>query len=230
MADQTREPQYQVCLDLNDREGLTSLGLMSSFTWRNDPRHLVFLLSRYKFVAKMLSGKSKVLEIGCADAFGTRIVQQEVDDVVAIDFDPVFVRDTNARMDERWKFECRFHDMTEGPVEGGFDGAFSLDVIEHIPKEKEERFLTNICESLVKHGVLLIGTPSLESQEHASKPSREGHVNSKNHKQLKHVMSQFFENVFIFSMNDEVIHTGFYPMANYLFALCCTKRESESGE
>ena len=34
-------------------------------------------------------------------------------------------------------------------------------------------------------------------------------------------MTHHFRNVFIFSMNDEVVHTGFYPMAHYLFALCC---------
>ena len=27
-----------------------------------------------------------------------------------------------------------------------------------------------------------------------------------------------------FSMNDEVVHTGFYPMACYLLALCCEKK------
>jgi hypothetical protein len=27
----------------------------------------------------------------------------------------------------------------------------------------------------------------------------------------------------MFSMNDEVVHTGFHPMAHYLFALCCTR-------
>mgnify|MGYP007028595943 CR=1 FL=1 len=31
---------------------------------------------------------------------------------------------------------------------------------------------------------------------------------------------RFFDNVFLFSMNDEVVHTGFTPMAHYLFALC----------
>ena len=26
-------------------------------------------------------------------------------------------------------------------------------------------------------------------------------------------------------MNDEVVHTGFYPMAHYLFALCAGKKD-----
>jgi hypothetical protein len=36
-------------------------------------------------------------------------------------------------------------------------------------------------------------------------------------------MAKFFHHVFIFSMNDEVVHTGFYPMAHYLLALGCGK-------
>jgi hypothetical protein len=30
--------------------------------------------------------------------------------------------------------------------------------------------------------------------------------------------------VFLFSMNDEVVHTGFYPMAHYLFAVCADRK------
>jgi hypothetical protein len=32
-------------------------------------------------------------------------------------------------------------------------------------------------------------------------------------------MTRYFQNVFVFSMNDEVVHTGFSPMAHYLFAM-----------
>ena len=73
----TREPQYQRAVDLR-QAGLGTLGLMTNQAWEDDPRHLLFTLSRYKFVAKMLSGANHVLEVGCADAFGTRIVVQEV--------------------------------------------------------------------------------------------------------------------------------------------------------
>lgn len=177
----------------------------------------------------MLSGMRNVLEIGCADAFGTRIVLQEVGQLTAVDLDPVFVKDVLDRMDERWKFDCRVHDILEGPVEGAFDGAYALDVLEHIPQEKEERFISNIASSLTDHGVLIIGTPSLQSQEYASPPSREGHINCKDYRGLRDLVSRFFHNVFIFSMNDEVVHTGFYPMAHYLFALCCSKKQGTGG-
>jgi len=97
-------------------------------------------------------------------------------------------------------------------------------VIEHINKADEERFVANITASLESPGVLIIGMPSLQSQAHASPASQAGHVNCKDAKDLKALLLRFFQNVFIFSMNDEVVHTGFYPMAHYLFALCVGKK------
>jgi cyclopropane fatty-acyl-phospholipid synthase-like methyltransferase len=224
-VEKTREPQYQVQVTMRDTDGLASLGLTTNQVWRDDPRHLLFILARYKFVAKMLSGKDRVLEVGCGDAFGTRLVQQEVGTIHAVDFDPVFVRDVNSRMDQgRWAFDCSVHDMLAGSVAGQYDAAYSCDVIEHIPQAAEQRFVANIAHSLVDQGVLIIGSPSLQSQVYASKYSKEGHINCKDHQQLRELMWQFFHNVFIFSMNDEVVHTGFYPMAHYLFAVCVGKK------
>ena len=222
----TREPQYQEHVELARTKGLTELGLRANATWEVDPRRLMIVLARYKFVAKILAGKERVLEVGCGDAFGTRIVQQEVLSLCAIDFDPVFVEDVNRRMDNHWKFDCFVHDMLSGPVPGGFDATYSLDVIEHIPAADEDRFIANMARSVTGVGVCLIGTPSLESQTYASSGSKAGHINCKNAKGLRDLMLRQFHEVFIFSMNDEVVHTGFYPMAHYLFALAVGKRSS----
>ncbi len=179
------------------------------------------MLSRYKFVSKMLSGKQSVLEVGCADAFGTRVVLQEVGAVTAVDFDPVFVQDARDRMDPEWEFEVKFHDMLAGPVPPGeFDAAYSMDVIEHILPKDEHRFVGNIASSLTEDGVLILGSPSIHSQAYASKPSKEGHVNCKDAAGLRALTEQHFRNVFLFSMNDELVHTGFTPLAHYLIALC----------
>ena len=220
----TREPQYQSQVELQAKRGLTKLGLMSSETWQIDPRRLGFVLARYKFVSKMFSGLDEVLEVGCGDAFGSRIVKQEVRSLTAIDFDPVFVEDARIRMDSDWPFECFVHDMLDGPVSREFDGVFSLDVVEHIPVENERLFVANMVNSLNSHGVLLIGTPSLQSQQYASAGSKAGHVNCKTHETLKQLLEPYYHHVFMFSMNDEVVHTGFYPMAHYLFALCSDRR------
>ena len=222
--DHTKEQQYQIMLEYRNKRGLETLGLMTSQGWYDDPKRLAFTLSRYKFVAKMLSGANHVLEVGCADAFGTRIVVQEVRQLTAVDFDPLFVEDTNARMSDRWKFTCKTHDMLQGPFAGEFDGMYALDVLEHILPENEDLFLRNMMASLTLHGALIIGMPSLESQAYASPVSKEGHVNCKTMPDLKAAMQHYFHNVFMFSMNDEIVHTGYHKMAHYLFALCCGKQ------
>ena len=222
----TREPQYQRTLEIAAEKGLTTLGLMTNQVWVDDPRHLVFTLARYKFVSKMLSGRKHVLEVGCADAFGTRLVQQEVGKVTATDFDQTFVDDVLRRMDPQWPFDCRQHDLLTGPFPGEFDAAYAMDVIEHIPASQEDAFVGNIVRSLTPEGVLILGSPSLESQVHASPPSKQGHVNCKSGKALQALVGRFFHNVFLFSMNDEVVHTGFAPMAHYLIAIGTTRRAS----
>jgi 2-polyprenyl-3-methyl-5-hydroxy-6-metoxy-1,4-benzoquinol methylase len=110
--------------------------------------------------------------------------------------------------------------MLAGPVEGTFDAIYALDVLEHIAPDAEHRFLANAVASLSDTGIAIFGMPSLESQAYASPQSKEGHVNCKTGKDLKATLETYFHSVFIFSMNDEVVHTGFYPMAHYLMGVC----------
>jgi len=110
------------------------------------------------------------------------------------------------------------------PTKQSFDGIFSLDVLEHVQQSDEDTFLKNTCLSLNSHGALIIGMPSLESQPYASEGSKIGHVNCKTGTDLRDLMKKYFHSVFMFSMNDEVVHTGFFPMAHYLFAVCCDKK------
>lgn len=221
----TVERQYDSHIELKETKGLTQLGVEKNANWFSDPKRLVFVLSRYKFVAKMLAGKNRVLEIGCGDAFPVRIVLQEVGAVHAVDIDPLFIQDANERMEPKWPFTCAVHDIITGPLTEQFDAAYSLDVLEHIAPEHEHEFLKNTVKSLTPKGVLIVGMPSLESQSYASPLSKIGHINCKSGPNFKALMGEYFDNVFMFSMNDEVVHTGYQPMAQYLFALCTGIKE-----
>jgi 2-polyprenyl-3-methyl-5-hydroxy-6-metoxy-1,4-benzoquinol methylase len=212
----TREEQYNFLRKYERVE----LGLMLNQAWHDDPKRLLFVLSRYKFVSKILSGVRNTLEVGCGDAFATRLVQQTVPNVTVLDFDKIFIEDIKQRQSEDWPLTFLHHDILEGPPVGRYKSVYSLDVLEHITPEKENIFLTNICSVLESAGILIIGMPSLESQPYASPASKTGHVNCKSAPELRQKLEEFFDNVMIFSMNDEVVHTGFYPMANYLFAVC----------
>ena len=224
MGKQFREHQYDEISTLEEEVRVASLGRMRNFDWHNDPRRLLFTLARYKFVSKMFDGYETVLEIGCGDAFATRIVQQTVKKVTATDFDPIFIEEIHDRRQHKWELDAHVHNIVLEPTKQSFDGIFSLDVLEHVQQSDEDAFLKNTCLSLKSHGALIIGMPSLESQTYASEGSKIGHVNCKTGTDLRDLMKKYFHSVFMFSMNDEVVHTGFFPMAHYLFAVCCDKK------
>ena len=225
MGKQFREHQYNEISTLEEEVRVASLGRMRNFDWHNDPRRLLFTLARYKFVSKMFDGYETVLEIGCGDAFATRIVQQTVKKVTATDFDPIFIEEIHDRRQHKWELDAHVHNMVLEPTKQSFDGIFSLDVLEHVQQSDEDAFLKNTYLSLKSHGALIIGMPSLESQTYASEGSKIGHVNCKTGTDLRDLMKKYFHSVFMFSMNDEVVHTGFFPMAHYLFAVCCDKKQ-----
>ena len=196
-------------------------GPFSSHIIRDDPRHLIFMLSRYKFISKMLAGKKRVLEIGCGDAIGMPIMTQTVDYVLGCDWEELLMEGNKIR---NKNLNCDFFtcDITKnGPdiTNGKFDSAFSLDVIEHIPKENEHKYFENIVSSLTDNAVFIIGTPNITANEYASPLSQAGHINLHSHKTLKAKMEKYFINCFSFSMNDEVVHTGFGPMSHYIFIM-----------
>jgi 2-polyprenyl-3-methyl-5-hydroxy-6-metoxy-1,4-benzoquinol methylase len=216
----SRETQYQIQFDTIREKGPVRLGPTASHLWRSDPRHLGFLLARYKFCAKMLVGKSDVLDIGCGDGFGIKTMLQEVKSVHAIDFDPLFI-DWARENAEDEGLNCTFSviDITRETVEGKFDAAYSLDLIEHIKPELEDDCLKNICKALKPDAVCIVGTPNITAKAYASEWSNRGHINLKSGESLRELLSGYFRNVFIFSMNDEVVHTGFSPMVHYLMGV-----------
>ena len=199
------------------------LGANTSTIYQNDPKLLLFTLSRYKFVSKMFAGFENVLEVGCQEGFGAQIICKEVTAYLGVDF---YLPHINSAKERNTAPNAKYetYDMLNGPIERGFDGVFALDVLEHIVPEKEDLFLQNICGSLTPHGSVILGMPSFESQKYASKASKAGHVNCKNGENFKNLLKHYFHNCFLFSMNDEVLHTGFSPMSHYLFVLASNKK------
>lgn len=199
------------------------LGANTSTIYQNDPKLLLFTLSRYKFVSKMFAGFENVLEVGCQEGFGAQIICKEVTAYTGVDF---YLPHINSAKERNTAPNAKYetHDILNGPIERDFDGVFALDVLEHIVPEKEDLFLQNICGSLTPHGSVILGMPSFESQKYASKASKAGHVNCKNGENFRNLLKNYFHNCFLFSMNDEVLHTGFSPMSHYLFVLASNKK------
>ena len=159
------------------------------------------------------------MEVGCGDGFGTPLVGQDVGTVLAVDWDVQLI-ESNVRRTAFFE-NCTFkqHDIISGPPGGRFDGVYSLDVIEHVDKKSEDAFMRHASANLVDDGMLIIGTPNVTSEAYASASSKVGHINLKDAAGLKELVLLYMKTVVIFSMNDDVVHTGYYPMAHYLFAM-----------
>jgi cyclopropane fatty-acyl-phospholipid synthase-like methyltransferase len=203
---------------------LSQLGIARSADWRADPRHLLFVLSRYKFVAKMLAGRERVLEVGCGDAWQAAVVLQTVGTLHGIDIDPLVIDSAKEVAALEPRFTCAVRDFLEPGIGGNYDAVYSLDVLEHIHPDAEHLYMENVRGSLRTDGEAIFGMPSLQSQAYASVKSRAGHINCKDGEALRALMRKYFRHVFMFGMNDEVVHTGFLPMSHYLIALCAGKR------
>jgi len=191
-----------------------------------DPKWINFHLSRYKFVAKMLNSYKNVLEIGCWSGTASLLVAQVVKRLTAIDFFKNHIYEAKKYTQSLAKnINFLGHDIIDGPIKNNFfDAAFAIDVLDHIDPKQENKFMKNIIKSLTKDGILILGLPSKESQKYASEGAKKSHLNCKTGTQLYNFGKKYFKNIFIFGMNDEVIHTGYLPMCQYLFILCTGKK------
>jgi len=216
MRDKVNQPN----IDFIETRGEIGLGLLKSREWIEDPRRFLFSLSRYKFVAKLLEGHASALEVGCGDAFNAPIIMQSVQNLTVTDFDPEFIADARRRVQPEYPYEAIQHNFLDGPMDEKFDAIYSMDVLEHIDAKDERIFLENMLKCLSDAGVMIIGMPSLESQLYASPGSKLGHINCKSAPDMKALMQRYFHTVFMFSMNDEVVHTGYHKMAHYIIAVC----------
>lgn len=196
-----------------------SLGPWTSYSLLHDPKHMCFVLSRYKFCSKILSEKKDILEIGCGDGFGIPIIAQNARYVLGIDVDDRLINGNRERLKKIRNIEFKKINICEETPKMVFDGIFSIDVIEHLDPHLEGSFMKNSCKCLKKDGICIIGTPNKTASKYATDRSSIQHINLKGHNELRELMGKYFVNNFLFSMNDELVHTGYYPMAHYLFAV-----------
>jgi len=200
------------------------IGSATGQSYVHDPKHIVFVAARYKFVSKMLVGCGTAIEVGCCDAFGAPIVAQNVTRLICTDIDEEILKENPSRHETVKNIVFHYHDFRERPYPELADALYHVDVLEHIFPSEEDDFLSNTCASLNPQGVMLIGTPNITAEQYASPHSRTGHVNLKDHQNLRALCERYFYNVFLFGMNDEILHTGFFPMAHYLWALCANRK------
>ncbi|MBU4502593.1 MAG: class I SAM-dependent methyltransferase [Nanoarchaeota archaeon] len=200
------------------------IGPYFTYNLLHEPRHLLFTFSRYKFAARLIGEYPKItiLDLGCNEGLSTLLLAENGHNVTGVDSDGGAINWAKS------KLECKnisfIHDNFMGKKYCKFDAIVSIDVIEHIPKKQEKKFFETVTSNLRDDGYCIIGTPNITASQYSSEPSKIGHVNLFSAERLRKTMRNYFKNVFLFCMNDEVVHTGFYPMVHYLMVLGVSKR------
>ena len=198
-----------------------TLGLNTSAILLSDPKLVLFTLSKYKFAGKILQGRDNILEVGCMDGFGSLLLKSFVSSLTSVDFFSEHIRQAKSHINAvNPDIQFLELDFLDSSYQNCFDGLVCFDVLEHIEPSQCNHFLLNIKKALTGAGVAIIGMPSLESQRYASEANRRSHINCMDRKQGLNILSPFFKTILPFSMNDEVVHTGFDQMSHYHIYVC----------
>lgn len=196
------------------------LGQHWSYNIYDDPKRLAFVLSRYQFAAEIVGYGKRVLELGCSEGLAGLVLADHAMSYVGVDSDSEAIGVACRNWERRGVSFIEGDFM--GRCFGEFDAVVSMDVVEHIDPKYELVFFDTVRKNLVADGLCVIGTPNLAASAHASAVSRANHINLFDGKRLKNTLSRHFRNVFVFGMNDEVVHTGFLPMAHFLLGIGCS--------
>lgn len=165
-----------------------------SYNFRNDPKRLAFVLSRYKFAAKMGSQGRTVLELGCGEGIGATLLAESAASYTGIDLDDAAIITARQNLpNEKFKF---IYDDFMGKTLGNFQTVISLDVVEHIYPDHERIYFETIMNNLADNGIAIVGTPNITAAPYASKASNLGHVNLFSQARLKETLERYFHNVF----------------------------------
>lgn len=203
------------------------MGPHTSYEWRISRRRLIFSAVRYKFAMKMIGSiyepnEKEILDLGCSDGGGSYYAAEYAKSVLGVDFDEMAI--DFAKNNSQYKNLEFKHENFLNKKYGEFDGVISFDVIEHIFPENAPIYMNTVMKNLKDSGTFVIGTPSLESQQYGRADIAGAHVNVYTGEELYKMLKQYFHNVFLFTQNDEIIHTGHTRMANYLIAVCSNKK------
>ncbi|MDX9714324.1 MAG: class I SAM-dependent methyltransferase [Dissulfurispiraceae bacterium] len=183
-----------------------------------DTARLLIMLARYKFAAKMIRKSDHLLEVGCGSGLGGNFLSQYCMQYTGIDVRTTAIDE--ARMLSRAKnAEFIAADFFQLKKYNQYDVIVALDVIEHMPVEQGHKLLNTMAGYLKPTGMVIIGTPSIYSYEYQSPLSKTSHVKCYDQQELVEVVNKHFGRTIAFSMNDELVHTGFSKLAWYYFVL-----------
>ena len=176
----------------------------------------LIILARYKFVARHLRKQDNILEIGCGSGLGSVFLGQHCRSVKGIDVKEGEV-DAARILNLRKNVDFEVTDFFDYPEDTKHDVIVAVDVIEHMSESVGRKLMAKAARHLRSKGMFVLGTPSRYSYKHQGTLSKAGHRKLYDQQELVRLLERYYGRVISFSMNDELVHTGFSKMAWYYF-------------
>lgn len=187
-----------------------------------DSNYLMLLikLSRYKFAAKMLDSEDRVLELGCGSGVGTYFLSQYCKEIRGVDINEEAIEAAKKNSCSACNIQFETYDVLKYIPPTTPDTVVAIDFIEHFTKSEGEALIRHVASYLEKSkGMIIIGTPNVYSKDYRSSRSKSQHLHEYNPDEIRDVVSSNFHRTLSFSMNDEIVYTGFPKLAWFLFVL-----------
>jgi 2-polyprenyl-3-methyl-5-hydroxy-6-metoxy-1,4-benzoquinol methylase len=214
------QARYQNLVDqlYETYDGGVTLPPEYAYFMEKDLLRLMIRLARYKFLCRLMKPTDRVLEIGSGSGLGSIFMSQHCAHVTGLEVKATEIAEARA-MNRRKNVEFVCGDLFDVPIEQRYDMVVALDVIEHMPIEQGRKLVEAMCRRLKPTGMLVIGTPSIYSYPYQSALSQASHVKCYDQRELVELIDQFCGRTLPFSMNDELVHTGYAKMSWYYFVL-----------
>lgn len=170
------------------------------FDFINDPKGLIFHLSKCKFAMRMASRDRNILELGCEIGVGASVIGEMSKSYLGVDQDRKFIEIAQKNLPgPKYKFLC---DNFLGKRYGTFDSIVSFDVLDSIKPNQIDLFLDAAVDQLTEEGILILGLSDSSL--------------------IQDKLEKYFFQSWDFGMNGEIVCTD--SIAPYHIFLCCHKK------
>jgi 2-polyprenyl-3-methyl-5-hydroxy-6-metoxy-1,4-benzoquinol methylase len=168
----------------------------------------------------MLDPEDRVLELGCGSGIGTYFLSQYCKEIRGVDINEEVIEVAKRNSFSACNLQFETCDALKYIPPTTPDTAIAVDLIEHFTKSEGEALIRHVAAYLEESkGMIIIGTPNVYSQDYRSSRSKSQHRYEYSPDEMRHIVSLNFHRTLSFSMNDEIVHTGFSKLAWFLFVL-----------
>ena len=175
--------------------------------FKSKEEYLLYLrhLFAYEFAKDKVSENSSVLEVGCGEGYGTKLLSQSVEKIIGLDVDKNTIAHSSAKYGAE---NCLFktYDGVKIPYDDStFDTVVSFQVMEHI--QDDINYVSEIYRVLKRNGVFILTTPNRTNRlKPGQKPWNRFHIREYYPEELQKILNNKFYDVEIWGIrgNDKV--------------------------